>query len=122
MRIWSEERGTSTLAVTSAAGFGLAVFVLLANVVLLHYAQGVARTAADEAVRYGAVSEAACQGAAEAVLADLLGGEYGASLEPNCAVMDGTLQAVVSGTVPSLIPAVSGHRIEASASVVLVDG
>lgn len=122
MRIWNEERGTTTLAVTAAAGFGLAVFVLLSNVVLLHYAQGVARTAADEAVRYGAVSEAACRGAAESVLADLLGGEYGASLVPNCAVVDGTLQAVVSGTVPSLIPVVSGHRIEASASVVLVDG
>lgn len=122
MRIWNEERGTTTMAVTAAAGFGLAAFVLLSNVVLLHYAQGVARTAADEAARYGAVSQAACRGAAESVLADLLGGEYGASLEANCAVRDGTLQAVVSGTVPSLIPVVSGHRIEASASVVLVDG
>lgn len=122
MRTWNDEGGTSTVAVTSAAGFGLAAFVLLANVVLLHYAQGVARTAADEAVRYGAVSEAACQGAAESVLADLLGGGYGASLEPNCAVIDGRLRAVVAGMVPSLIPAVSGHRIEASASVVLVDG
>lgn len=122
MRTWSDEQGSSTLAVTAAAGFGLAVFVLLANVVLLHYARGVARTAVDEAVRYGVVSQEACLDAAESVLSDLLGGRYGAELDARCHLADGTLLAVVSGTVPSLLPAVAGHPIEASASLVLPDG
>lgn len=122
MRTLSEERGTTTLAVTAAAGFGLAVFVLAANLVLLHYARGVARTAVDEAVRHGIVSAPACRGAAESVLSNLLGGEYGAGLGAECGVSDGTLRAVVSGSVPSLIPTLSGHRIEASASGVLPDG
>ena len=122
MRIWSDERGTSTLSVTVAAGFGLAVFVLLANVVLLHYARGVARTAVDEGVRHGVVSQEACLGAAELVLSDLLGGAYGAGLVARCHVTDGTLRAIVSGTVPSLVPAVGCHSIEASASAVLADG
>lgn len=122
MRIWSDERGTTTLAVTAAAGFGLAVFVLLANLVLLHYARGVARTAVDEAVRQATVMESACIHTAESVLSDLLGGEYGAGLEARCEVTDGTLHAVVFGTVPSLIPGVPGHSLEASASLVLADG
>lgn len=122
MRIWSEERGTSTLAVTAAAGFALTVFVLLANLVLLHYARGVVRTAADEAVRHGVVDLGSCQAAAESVIDDLLGGPYGANLTAACLAFGDVLGAEVGGTVPSLIPGISGHSLMARASVVLPDG
>lgn len=121
MKTWSDDRGSSTLAVTAAAGFALAVFVLLANLVVLHYVRGVARTAVDEAVRQAAVHLDSCVSTAEAVLDELVGGVYGSGLEAYCEMTERQVSAMVSGSVPSLIPLVPAHDLAVVAMVVRPD-
>ena len=121
MKTWSDERGSSTLAVTAAVGFSLAVFVLCANVLVLHYLQGVARTAADEGARYGSVTSAACVSAARSVLDQLAGGHLGAGLVAECRMFDGRIRATVSGPIPSLVPVVPDHELHVEATHVVAD-
>ena len=100
----------STLPTVVAASFALVAFVLLANLILVHYARGVARTSVDEAVRTSAVGSLSSHGpadcvlAASAVLDELLGGSFGSDLTVSCQVSDDLVEASVEGTVPSLVP------------------
>lgn len=118
---WSDDQGMATLPTVVAATFALAAFVLLANLVLVQYARGVARTAVDEAVRQASVSQSSvdvCLGVARDVLSDLVGGSFGADLEPDCWVVDGVVFATVEGRVPALVPMMPDFDVVARSAAV----
>lgn len=125
MRIWTDERGMTTLPTVAAASLALVMFVLLANLVLVQYARGVSRTAVDEAVRRAAVAvdpSATCAAALTEVLSDLLGGSFGAGLQPACRVSDDVVVASVSGSLPGILPITPDFDVTAEASALLGDG
>lgn len=112
----------TTLPTVTAAMFALVAFVLLANLVLVHYARGVARTAVDEAVRTASVAPdpvAVCIGTAGKVLEDLLGGPFGSGLQVVCWPMDGAINASVRGGLPPLIPGFPSFELSVDASAVI---
>ncbi|MEX2279859.1 MAG: hypothetical protein WEA76_07190 [Acidimicrobiia bacterium] len=111
----------ATLPTVVAATLALATFVLLANLVLVQYARGVARTAVDEAVRHASVSQSAvdvCLGAARDVLSDLVGGSFGADLEADCWVDGDVVFATVEGRVPGIVPLLSDFDVVARSAAV----
>jgi hypothetical protein len=125
MRIWSDERGMTTLPTVTAASFALVAFLLLANLVLVQYGRGVARTAVDEAVRRSAVGGGnveMCAGASTDVLSDLLGGPYGAGLVTRCWMTDGAMYGTVEGNLPALVPVLPDAAVVARAAAVVDSG
>jgi hypothetical protein len=125
MRTWSDERGMTTLPTVTAASFALVAFLLLANMVLVHYGRGVARTAVDEAVRRATVGDGdveVCLGVAAEVLADLLGGPYGSDLAADCRMSDGVVFATVEGVLPALVPVLPDFDVVARASASVDSG
>jgi hypothetical protein len=94
------DQGFSTPEFVLAAGLGLVMFVLLANAVVLQYAAGVLRSAADEGARAAAPAGAplgACPAAAADAVGNLLGGELGDDVTVSC-VRDGDfIRAEVAG-------------------------
>lgn len=122
MRTWNDERGMTTLPTVVAASFALVMFVLLANLVLVQYARGVARTAVDEAVRRAAVAaepSPVCATALTEVLSDLLGGSFGAHLEPDCRVSGDVVVASVRGVLPAILPVIPPFGVRAEASALI---
>jgi hypothetical protein len=122
MRTWTDEQGMTTLPTVVAASFALVMFVLLANLVLVQYARGVSRTAVDEAVRRAAVAaepSSVCAAALSEVLSDLLGGSFGAALEPGCQVSDDVVVASVRGVVPAILPVIPSFGVRAEASALI---
>lgn len=118
MRIWSDDAGMTTLPTVVGASFALVMFVFLANLVLVQYGRGVAATAVDEAVRRGAISDTdQCRDRARAVLADLLGGPFGADLQVECWEEGLVVQAVVHGRLPALVPFMADFAIDARAAL-----
>ena len=122
MRTWTDERGMTTLPTGVCASFSLVVFVLLANLVLVHYALGVTRTAVDEAVRRASVAaepSSACADALTEVLGDLLGGTFGADLDAECHVVGDVVEASVRGVLPAILPLLPSFPVSAAASAPL---
>jgi len=112
----------TTLPTVTAAMFALVAFVLLANLVLVHYARGAARLAVDEAVRTASVAAdpaVACLGTAVDVLEDLLGGSFGSGLEVECSPVDGAINASVRGGLPPLFPGFPSFELSVDASAVI---
>jgi hypothetical protein len=109
----------TTLPTAVAASLALAAFLFLANLVLVQYGRGVAATAVEEAARRGAVvggGPDVCVAAAEAVLADLLGGPFGRELAVDCWVSDDVIHATVAGRLPGLLSLVPDFSVDARAS------
>lgn len=103
----SGESGFATLSHVVAAGLALYAFALLANLVVVQYAAGVARAAVDEGAREGALvggDVEACERRADAVLADLLGGPFGEGLSVECSAGAGWTEARAHGWLPPLVP------------------
>lgn len=119
MRTWSDDRGMTTLSTVVAASFALVVFVALADLVLVQYARGVARTAVDEAVRTSSAAGGdveVCLGVVHAVLDDLLGGSFGDGLVGECGVDDDAVFASVEGVLPPLLPILPSFTLAVEAS------
>lgn len=119
MKIWNDERGMTTLPTVVAASFALVAFIAVADLVLVQYARGVARTAVDEAVRTSSVrggDVGMCLGAVQAVLDDLLGGSFGADLAADCVVNDEAVFASVAGVLPPLLPILPSFAVAVEAS------
>jgi hypothetical protein len=94
----------------------------LANLVIIQYARGVARTAVDEAVRRSAVNHGeGCVDILDEVLRELLGGPFGDGLVAECWSDGGVVTAEVSGPFGSLTPLVPEHRLSARAMATIGD-
>jgi hypothetical protein len=95
----------------------LVVFVMLANLVVDRYEQGVLRAAVDEAARAGADVDAgasACEARGRAVLAALLSRSQAARL--SCRVVGRRVRATVSARLASWLPLVPDWKVTVSGS------
>ena len=109
----------ATIATMAAAGLAMAVFVMLANLVVIQYGRGVARSAVDEAVRRGSTFDGSverCRDAGEAVLSDLLGGPVGSALSVECVISGRSIIARVDGPLRSITPFLPDTPVGAESS------
>ena len=112
------DRGLADAGVTSvqfllASVLALVMFVALANVVVVQYARGSLRSALDQGVRAGAVHRATevCEERIEAVLADLLAGEVGNTIDYVCALDGDLMTATASAVVQSWTPLTGDYSV-----------
>lgn len=114
MRPRGAEGGFITVQFVTAVGFSLLLFVLVANLVVVQYARGVVRSAAEEGARAGSdvsAVESDCEARASEVLAALLGGPMGDDITVTCQVgPDGVTARVRYAFSPwlPLVPAWAG--------------
>ena len=111
-----DEDGYLTIQFVVAVGFSLLLLVLIANVIIVQYAQGVARSAAEEGAQAGSrlsATKVECEARANEVLGTLLGGAMGANVEVGCNVGPTEVAATVQYTFTPwlpLIPAWTGSQ------------
>lgn len=120
------DRGVADPGVTSvqfllASVLALLMFVALANVVVVQYARGSLRSALDQGVRTGAIHRAtlACEERIEVVLADLLAGEVGETVEYRCLVVGGLMTATASAVVQSWTPLTGDFHLDLTAQAAM---
>jgi hypothetical protein len=111
-----EDDGYLTVQFVAAVAFSLLLLVLIANVIIVQYAQGVARAAAEEGAQAGSRLSATsleCEARANEVLGSLLGGAMGAGVTASCTVgateVAATVQYTFTPWLP-LIPAWTGSQ------------
>ena len=102
------DAGFTTIQFVVGVGVTLIMFVLLANVMVMHWGRGVVRSALDEGVRAGARDPnpaAVCQARAEAALNDLMAGPLRAGVGPvACAADDWAVHAQTTATFDGWLP------------------
>ena len=112
------DRGLTTVQFVVGVTLALFFFVLVANLLVVQYAQGAVRSALEEAVRAGSrfgTGEPECQRAGEVALVGLLGGSIGKDVELSCS-LDGALVTVTaSGQVSGWIAGTPDFDIGAKA-------
>ncbi|NNL99018.1 MAG: hypothetical protein HKO63_12520 [Acidimicrobiia bacterium] len=102
-----EEDGYLTIQFVVAVGFSLLLLVLIANVIIVQYAQGVVRSAAEEGAQAGSrltATGAECEARANEVLGTLLGGAMGAAIEVDCTVGPTEVAATVNYSFTPWLP------------------
>ena len=88
-----------------AAGLGLILFVVLANLVVVQYGRGAIRSALEQGVRAGSVSgPTACEDIAYDVVADLLGGAMSDDMSIACDGAGAWIVATASVTFEAWTP------------------
>lgn len=110
----------TSVGVLLAVSFTLVAAVVVVNLFLYLYGQGVARAAIDEGVRAGsrvAAGTAVCEQRAEEVRANLMPGPLGEGLRISCANVGDELMAIADVTLDSPMPGVPSwsFRMEARA-------
>ena len=110
------EGGFITVEFVAAVGFSLLLLVLIANVIIVQYARGVVRSAAEEGAQAGSRLTATpreCEARAHEVLDVLLGGPMGDNVAVVCTVgaseVTATVQYSFTPWLP-LIPSWSGSQ------------
>jgi hypothetical protein len=112
----------TTLSVVIAASLALVSFMALANLVMIQYSRGVARTAVEEAVRRSSPDGGqGCTEILDEVMKELLGGPYGDGLIAECWSDGGSVTAEVAGPLGIIIPLVPEHRLRARATATIGD-
>lgn len=119
-RLRSDESGLTSVGVLLAVSFTLVAAVVVVNLFLYLYGQGVARAAIDEGVRAGsrvAAGTAVCEQRAEEVRANLMPRPLGEELRISCANVGDELMAIADVTLDSPMPGVPSwsFRMEARA-------
>ena len=102
-----EDSGYLTIQFVVAVGFSLLLLVLIANVVIVQYAQGVVRSAAEEGAQAGSrlsATNVECEGRANEVLGTLLGGAMGADVVVDCSVGPTEVAATVHYSFTPWLP------------------
>jgi hypothetical protein len=113
--------GFVTTQFVLAVALSLVLFVMLCNAIVYQYARGVVRSALDEGVRSASRAGGtvgSCEAAAEDVRRTLLGGPVGAQVTIRCGVVDGTVRATATGSLPGWLPLVPDWTIDLAASAV----
>ena len=100
----ARDLGQASITYLLATVVSLAVFVLMANLLMFLYARGVVRAAVDEGARAGAVangSDAECMARANDALDDLLGGPLGDNISVTCVATGAEMVAIANVTLTS---------------------
>jgi NAD(P)-dependent dehydrogenase (short-subunit alcohol dehydrogenase family) len=118
-RITSDEDGFVSVQYIVAAAFSLLFLVLMTNIVVVQYARGVVRTAADEGVRAGARvvddPQQHCEDRARSALE--AGGEMTAGAVVTCTVTSEQIEATADATFEPwlpLMPRITEHTVSVS--------
>jgi len=104
---WHEDDGFLTAQFVAAVGLSLLILVLVANVIMVQYARGVVRAAAEEGAQAGSrltATEGECVARAAEVLDGLLGGTMGDGVSIGCAVGATEVAATVRYTFTPWLP------------------
>ena len=108
--------GFLTVQFVIAVAFSLLLLVLIANVIIVQYARGVVRSAAEEGAQAGSrlsATDVECEARAGEVLDGLLGGPMGDDISVSCTVgvteVVATVQYTFTPWLP-LIPAWTGTQ------------
>jgi len=102
-----DDDGYLTIQFVVAVGFSLLLLVLIANVIIVQYAQGVVRSAAEEGAQAGSrlsATNVECEVRANEVLGTLLGGAMGANVEVDCNVGPTEVAATVHFSFTPWLP------------------
>lgn len=112
------DRGLASVQFLLAAGMGMILFLLLANLVVVQYGRGAIRSALDQGVRVGTVTASAtdCQRRIDEVLGQLLGGTMGEAVTTWCLVGDELITAGASGAFQAWTPWVEDFDVEMTAT------
>jgi hypothetical protein len=113
--------GFVTTQFVLAVALSLVLFVMLCNAIVYQYARGVVRSALDEGVRSASRAGGtvgSCEAAAEDVRRTLLGGPVGGQVTIRCGLVDGTVRATATGSLPGWLPLVPDWTIDLAASAV----
>ncbi len=108
--------GFITAQFIAAVAFSLLLLVLIANVVIVQYARGVVRSAAEEGAQAGSrlsATQVDCEARANEVLDTLLGGAIGSGVTVDCSIGATEVSATVNYTFRPwlpLIPSWSGSQ------------
>ena len=115
------DRGISSVQFLIASGLGLVLFIALANVVVVQYGRGAVRSALDQGVRVGSVSQSSerCEQRIDEVLDQLLGGTMGDAVDAGCEISAGMVSASASAVFPSWTPFSADFSVELSATATL---
>ncbi len=99
--------GFITAQFVAAVAFSLLLLVLIANVIVVQYARGVVRSAAEEGAQAGSrlsATQTECEARATEVLDTLLGGAMGHGVTVNCSVGATEVSATVQYTFTPWLP------------------
>lgn len=111
----ASDRGFGTIEYLAAVALSLLLLVVVANFVVVQYAQGVVRAAVDEGVRDGAryfredepaAVEARCEHRAQEVLHNLLRGQMGRRLTLRCTATSTEVIAAIGGRFEAWLPGI----------------
>jgi len=111
----------TTIQYVAAVALSLVVFVTMANFVVDFYARGVVRSAMDEGARAGAAVDASpadCERRARDVLANLLAGAAGRSVQVSCEEIDRSVHARARVVLPGWLPGVPAWSFTVDGTVV----
>lgn len=113
------QAGHVTAAFVATTGLTLAALVVLANVLVLHYAQGVLHSAAEQGAREGAAtgSAMACEARATRVLDRGLGSLGDGMDQPSCTVGPNGVTVDLSGTFDGWTPLLPTTQRRATARI-----
>lgn len=108
------DRGATSVQFLVAAGIGLFLFVMLANVVVVQYGRGAVRSALEQGARAGAMQGDLdrCRAVASDVLDQLLGGAMSETLEVDCLALGAFVSANASGSWAGWTPLSPDFAIE----------
>ena len=116
VRSRGEDDGYLTVQFIVAIAFSLLLLVLIANVIIVQYAKGVVRSAAEEGAQAGSrltATNLECEARANEVLVSLLGGTMGTGVSASCTISAPEVSATVEYTFTPwlpLIPAWTGSQ------------
>jgi hypothetical protein len=115
------DRGVSSVQFLIASGLGLVFFLALANIVVVQYGRGALRSALDQGVRVGSVSQSTerCEQRIDEVLGQLLGGSMGDGVTAECEISAGVVAASASAVFPSWTPFSADFEVEMTALATL---
>jgi hypothetical protein len=108
-KLHCDDGGFLTIQFVAAVALSLLIFVLIANAVLVQYARGVVRAAAEEGAQAGSrlsADESDCVARADEVLEGLLGGSMGDDVTVSCTIGPSEVAATVRYSFTPWLPVI----------------
>lgn len=114
------DQGVSSVQFVLAAALALALFLMLANLVVVQYGRGAVRSALEQGARAGTTGgPAACEETASLVVADLLGGRMSDDLSLSCSVSGASVVATASVRFEAWTPLIPDFAFDLTSRAVI---
>ncbi|HEX6947506.1 MAG TPA: hypothetical protein VF246_09170 [Acidimicrobiia bacterium] len=107
------DAGLTSVQFVLAAGLGLLLFIVLANLVVVQYGRGALRSALEQGVRAGTITRSveACEATAADVVSQLLGGAMSDGLDIECGAEGGAVVAIVDAVFQAWVPLIPDFEV-----------